>query len=82
MPLRVRCAVRPSQPLGYLRPKTVDPATNCFVGNFNASFSEQFFDVPQAEVETGIKPDRLLNDRRREMEIAVADLGHLPMLAD
>src|SRR5260370_2655713 len=58
------------------RPEVVYPAPNGLVGDRNAAFCQQVFDVAQAQREPEVEPDRLLNDLGRESVAAVADSLH------
>ena len=51
-------------------------ATHRLVGDRNPAFSQQILDIAEAEGESGIKPDGLLNDYGWEAISSVADLGH------
>jgi hypothetical protein len=52
----------------------IHPAPNGFVGDRDAAFRQQIFDVAEAQGEPEIEPDRLMNDLWREPVSAVADL--------
>jgi hypothetical protein len=54
----------------------VYPAPNGLVGDRNAAFGQQVFDVAQAQGEPEVEPNRLLNDRRWESVAAVTDSLH------
>src|SRR5215813_477066 len=54
----------------------VDPATNGFIGDSNAAFRQQIFDVTKAQGETQIEPDRRLDDFGRKPVLLVADFLH------
>src|SRR5271155_342505 len=58
------------------RPEMIHPASDCFVRNCNSALREQIFDVTKAEREPEIKPDRLVNDLRREPISGIADFRH------
>ena len=42
------------------------PETDCFSADGDASFSEEIFDIPMAEIEAVVQPDSVGNDIRRE----------------
>jgi|HubBroStandDraft_4_1064222.scaffolds.fasta_scaffold24468_5 hypothetical protein len=52
------------------------PASNGLVGDRNAAFRQQIFDVTQAQGEPEVEPDRPLNDLGRETVAGVADSLH------
>jgi hypothetical protein len=54
----------------------VHPAAHRLVGDRDPALGQQVLDIAQAQGETGIKPDGLLDDHGRETIAAVADLGH------
>lgn len=58
------------------RPEMIYPAPNELVGDGNAAFCQQVFNVAQAQGEAEVKPDRLLNDRGREPLAAIVDSAH------
>src|SRR5512139_4204505 len=58
------------------RPEMVYPAPDGLVGDRNAAFCQQVFDVAQAQGEPEVQPNRLLNDRWWESVAAVAVSVH------
>jgi hypothetical protein len=54
----------------------VHPAPNGLVGDRDAALRQQIFDVAEAQGESEIEPDRVLNDLRREPIPAVTDFLH------
>ena len=76
MPARVGFRSASTQVRGDRRPEVVYPAPNGLVGDCNAAFCQQIFDVAQAQGEAEVEPDRLLNDRGRETVAAIADSLH------
>ena len=58
------------------RSEVVHPAAHRLVGDRDPALGQQVLDIAEAQGETGIKPDGLLDDHRREAITAVADLGH------
>src|SRR5271167_5062363 len=72
--------MRPGTALAQLRcndrPEMIHPASDSFVRNCNSALREQIFDVTKAEREPEIKPDRLVNDLRREPISGIADFRH------
>src|SRR5258708_4104629 len=76
MPARVGPRSAFTQVRSDQRPEMVDPAPNGLVGDRNAAFCQQIFDVAQAQGEPEVEPDRLLNDRWWEAITTVADFLH------
>jgi len=66
VPLTIRFGPRVSQISRDRRTKLQDPAADGLVADAQASRSEQILDVAVAQGEPQIKPDRVLDDRRRE----------------
>ena len=56
----------------------VHPAPNGLVGDHDAAFRQQIFDVAKAQGKPDVKPDRLLDDFQREPVPLVADFLHPP----
>src|SRR3979411_1771485 len=52
------------------------PAPNGLVGDHDAPFRQQVFDVTEAQCEPEIEPDRLLDDLWRKAVAAIADFLH------
>ena len=76
MPGRVGLGSAFAQVRCYHRPEMVHPAPNGFVGDRDAAFRQQIFDVAEAQGEPEIEPDRLMNDLRWEPISTVADFLH------
>src|ERR1700720_712252 len=57
-------------------PEMIHPAPNGLVGDHNAAFRQQVFDVTEAQCEPEIEPDRLLDDLWRKAVAAIADFLH------
>jgi hypothetical protein len=57
-------------------PKLQHPLGNCFVRDVETTLGEQILDVPIAEREPTIKPDRVLDDGGRELVASVRDWLH------
>src|ERR1700730_11748644 len=57
-------------------PKMIHPAPNGLVGDHDAAFRQQVFDVTEAQCEPEIEPDRLLDDLWRKAVAAIADFLH------
>ncbi len=57
-------------------PEFQNPAPHRFIGNLQAALGEELLDVAVAQCEPQIKPDRVLDDRRREAMSAVGELIH------
>ena len=54
-------------------PEMIYPAPNGLVGDHDAAFRQQVFDVTEAQCEPEIEPDRLLDDLWRKAVAAIAD---------
>src|SRR5580700_9200217 len=78
MPSRVRLGATPTQICRDHRPEMVHPAPNRFVRDRDSALRQQIFNVAEAQSESKIQPDRLLNDRRREAITVVVDFLHPP----
>src|ERR1700686_1252594 len=57
-------------------PELQNPAPHRLIGNLQAALGEEFLNVAIAQCEPEIKPDRVLDDRRREAMSAVRELIH------
>src|ERR1700719_418267 len=57
-------------------PEMIHPAPNGLVGDHDAAFRQQVFDVTEAQGEPEIEPDRLLDDLWRKAVAAIADFFH------
>src|SRR6202040_385964 len=57
-------------------PEFQHPAPHRLIGNLQAALGEKFLNVAVAQCEPEIKPDRVLDDRRREAMSAVRELIH------
>src|SRR5580704_6058999 len=57
-------------------PEMIHPAPNGLVGDYDAAFRQQVFDVTEAQCEPEIEPDRLLDDLWRKAVAAIADFLH------
>ena len=66
----------PSQPAGKIGPELQNAAPHRFIGNLQASLGQEILNVAVAQCESEIKPDRVLDDRRREAMSAVGELIH------
>ena len=49
------------QPRGEFRPKLDAPEANRLVAHANTPFRQQFFDIPMAQIESMMQPDRVDN---------------------
>src|SRR3954464_8826103 len=70
-----------SKSTGERRPELQNPAPHRLIGNLQAPLGQKLLDVAVAQGETEIKPDRMLDDRRREAVAAVRQLVHPGILA-
>src|ERR1700730_8593781 len=57
-------------------PEFQSPAPDRFIGNIQAALGEELLDVAVAECEPEIKPNRVLDHRRREAVPAIGELIH------
>src|SRR5712671_4996934 len=76
VPPVARAWALPSKPSGKAGPEFQNPAPHRFIRNLQAALGEELFDIPVAQCEPEIKPDRMLDDRRREAMSAVGDWIH------
>src|SRR5437868_2541647 len=65
-----------SKPAGEPGPELQNPPPHRFLGNLQASLREEFLHVAVAQGEPEIKPDRVLDHRRREAMSAIGRLIH------
>jgi hypothetical protein len=56
--------------------KMIGPSSHGFIGDRDSAFRQQILDVAEAQSESGIQPDRLLNDHGRKAVTGVADFDH------
>src|SRR5947209_15941984 len=61
----------PSKPAGEPGPELQNPPPHRFIGNLQASLGQKLLHVAVAQGEPEIKPDRVLDDRRREPMSAI-----------
>ena len=59
----------------------VDPESNSFVTDANVALRQQVFDISNAEIESVIEPNGVLNDRWRE-PMSFVDVLHADMLPE
>ncbi len=76
MPLWMCPSAPASQTSCDLWAKPDYPTSDGFVGDLDSPFSQQFLDVAKAQVETGIKPNCVLDNRRWEVKVSIADRAH------
>src|SRR4029077_576524 len=76
MPSRVRLGATPAQICRDHRPEMIHPAPNRFVRDRDSALRQQTCNVADAQGESKIQPDRLLNDCRREAITVVVDFRH------
>lgn len=62
-----------SELAGIGRTELQNPTSDGFVGHADATPSQQILDVPEAQRETAIKPNRASNDFGRQPVVAVQD---------
>jgi hypothetical protein len=66
MPLVTRSRMLAAQLIGIGLPKLATPIPHGFIGQGNAAFGHQLFDVPVAEAEAEIQPHTVADDFDRE----------------
>jgi len=78
-----------SETSGEFRAKFVDPEPNGFVADGYITLSECVLDISDAKIEPIVKPNGMLNDRRREMlndrrreSMSFIDVVHRDMLPE
>src|ERR1700741_24369 len=76
MPRGVRLGAASPQVCCNHRPEMVHPAPNGFIGDRNAAFRQQIFDVAKAQGEPQIEPDCPPDDFSREPVAFVANFPH------
>src|SRR5947207_8620494 len=80
VPPVARSWAAPSQPAGEPGPELQNPPPHGFIGNLQASLGQKLLDVAVAQGEPEIKPDRVLDDRRREAMSSIGRLIHAGIL--
>jgi hypothetical protein len=76
MPRCVRLRPALAKTRGNQGSKMIDPSSHSLMGDCDAAFHQQILDVTEAQSESDIQPDRLLNDLGRKAVTGVADFGH------
>src|SRR6266404_9460545 len=76
MPSVARPRPAPPQLAGDQRTKLQHPAPHRFVGNVQPTLGQKILNVPVAQREAQVEPDRVLDDRRREAMTAIGKLSH------
>src|SRR3954454_23587498 len=76
VPPVARSWAAPSKPAGGPGAELQTPPPHRFIGNLQASLGQKLLDVAVAQGEPQIKPDRVLDDRRREAMSAIGALIH------
>jgi hypothetical protein len=74
--LVARAWAGPEKPAGKPGPELQNPPPHRLIGDIEPAFSEELFHVAVAQCEPQIKPDRVLDDRRREAMPSVGELIH------
>src|SRR5262245_23924382 len=74
MPRGMRLGPAPSKVGCDLGSEVFHPTAHGF--DHNPAFSQQILDIAEAEGESGMEPDGMLDDHRREAISDVADFGH------
>ena len=64
-------AISSTQPSRISRTKFGAPPPDCLVGNRHAAFGEEILDIPKAERESVVEPNRVLDDVRRKTVAAL-----------
>jgi hypothetical protein len=70
-----------SETSGEFRAKFVDPEPNGFVADGYITLSEKVLDISDAKIEPIVKPNGMLNDRRRE-SMSFIDVVNRDMLPE
>ncbi len=78
VPGRMRLGAHRPQTSGDHRPEHRHPASDRFVGDVDAAFGEQLFDISEAQREAKIEPDSVLDDLRWETIAGVRQRSHRP----
>ena len=76
-----RAWAEPSKSAGKNGPKLQHPAPHRLIGDIEPAFSEELFHVAVAQGEPEIKPNRVLDDRRREAMSAIREMDHARTLS-
>src|SRR5712671_1732060 len=63
-------------------PELQNPPPHRLIGDIEAAFSEELFHVAVAQCEPEIKPNRMLDDRRRKAMAAIREMDHARTLSD
>src|SRR6202011_3831517 len=71
-----RAWAAPPQLSCYPGPELQHPAPHRFIGDLQAALGEEFLNIAITQCEPEIKPDGVLDDRRREAMSAVGKLIH------
>ena len=66
---------------GKFRAEFIDPESNSFVADANVALRQQVFDISNAEFESVVEPNGVLNDRWRE-PVSFLDVLHAGMLPE
>ncbi len=72
---------RPSKPLGVEVSELRNPPPDCFIGDVDPSFRQQFLDIPTAERKSQVEPDCILDDQGRKTMTAIGELLHRPTVS-
>jgi hypothetical protein len=62
-------------------PELQNPPPHRLIGDIEPPFSEELFHVAVAQGEPEIKPNRMLDDRRREAMSTIREMGHARTLS-
>src|SRR3954470_3893400 len=76
VPPVARAWAGPPKPSGEPGPKFQNPPPHSFIRNLQASLGQKLLDVAVAQGKPEIKPDRVLDDQRREAMSAIGGLIH------
>jgi hypothetical protein len=80
MPPTIRTWSATSELSGIGGSELQNPAPNALVGNIEAAFGEKVLDITEAQRETAIQPNRVLDDGWRKSVTFVRNLAHPPRL--
>jgi hypothetical protein len=67
MPCPPRAGFSLAQRLAILRAKLGYPAAHCLVADVDATLGEQLLDISETEWKAQVEPDRVRDDRTREV---------------
>src|SRR5215468_955173 len=72
MPLITRPRTAATELVRILLPKLTTPFPNRLIGYDHPTFTQQFFDITEAQTEAKVQPDGVANDLNRKPMVLVA----------